>query len=84
MKKKNNEKDQKIKSKELFTDRKHLQVGISADYAIKNLIDSIEKSSKAANRLAEKIKFLNWSLIIIGIIGLILGAFSIYLQFFRK
>lgn len=82
--KKDNEKDQKIKSKEFFIDKGHSQVGIGVDYAIKNLIDSIEKSSKAANRLAEKIKFLNWILVIIGIMGLTLGTFSIYLQFFRK
>jgi hypothetical protein len=62
----------------------HSQVGISADSAIKSLIDTIEKSSKATIRLTEKIKFLNCILVIIGIIGLIFGAFSIYLQFFRK
>jgi hypothetical protein len=58
----------------------HSQIGISADSAIKNLIDTIEKSSKITIRLTEKIEFLNKILVIIGIIGLIFCV----LQFFRK
>jgi hypothetical protein len=58
----------------------HSQIGISADSAIKNLIDTIEKRSKITIRLTEKIEFLNKILVIIGIIGLIFCV----LQFFRK
>ena len=73
--KKNNERVQKIKSR---------QVGISPDSAIAQLIDTIEKSSKVANKLTEKIKSLNWILVILGTIGLIMAGFSLYMQYFRN
>lgn len=73
--KKNNERVQKIKSR---------QVGISPDSAIAQLIDTVEKSSKAANKLTEKIKSLNWILVILGTIGLIMAGFSLYMQYFRN
>ena len=73
--KKNNERDQKIKSR---------QAGIGADSAIAQLIDTVEKSSRAANKLTEKIKFLNWILVILGTIGLIMAGFSIYMQYFSN
>ena len=84
--KKNNERDQKIKSKkEPSIDKGNpRQVGISPDSAIAQLIDTIEKSSKAANKLTEKIKSLNWILVILGTIGLIMAGFSFYMQYFKK
>ena len=84
--KKNNERDQKIKSKkEPSIDKGNpRQAGISADSAIAQLIDTVEKSSKAANKLTEKIKSLNWILVILGTIGLIMAGFSLYMQYFRN
>jgi biotin synthase-related radical SAM superfamily protein len=73
--KRNNERDQKIKSR---------QAGIGADSAIAQLIDTVEKSSRAANKLTEKIKFLNWILVILGTIGLIMAGFSLYMQYFSN
>ena len=60
------------------------QVGIGGDSAIVQLIDTVEKSSKAANKLTEKIKSLNWILVILGTIGLIMAGFSLYMQYFRN
>lgn len=84
--KKNNERDQKIKSKKEFSIDKGnpRQAGISPDSAIVQLIDTIEKSSKAANKLTEKIRSLNWILVILGTIGLIMAGFSLYMQYFRN
>jgi len=73
--KKNNERDKKIKSR---------QAGIGADSATAQLIDTVEKSSRAANKLTEKIKFLNWILVILGTIGLIMAGFSLYMQYFSN
>ena len=73
--KKNNERIQKINPR---------QAGISPDSAIVQLIDTVEKSSKAANKLTEKIKSLNWILVILGTIGLIMAGFSLYMQYFRN
>jgi len=64
------------------------QAGIGQDTAIGNLlaqlIDTIEKSSKATIKLTEKIKSLTWILVILGTIGLIMAGFSLYMQYFRN
>jgi len=84
--KKNNERNQEIKSKkEPSIDKGNPgQVGISPDSAIIQLIDTVEKSSEATNKLTEKIKSLTWVLVILGIIGIIMAGFSFYMQYFRN
>ncbi len=79
--KKNNERDQKIKSKKepFIVKGNPRQTGISGDPATVQLIDTVKKRSKATNKLTKKIKSLTWILVIIGIIGLILYALSIFL-----
>ena len=51
--------------KKLSDDKGNPQVGISADSAIAQLIDTVEKSSEATNKLTEKIKSLTWVLVIL-------------------
>ena len=88
--KKKNERDQKMKSKKepSFDKGNPRQEGIGLDTAIGNLlaqlIDTIEKSSKATIKLTEKIKCLTWILVILGTIGLIMAGFSLYMQYFRN
>jgi len=59
--------------------------------SVDNLKISVEESSKITNELTEssnkltrKIKFLNWLLVIIGVITVVLVSLSLYLQFFRN
>ena len=51
------------------------QVGIGPPIA--QLIATIEKSSKATIKLTEKIKFLTWILVILGIVMICITVFSL-------
>ena len=84
--KKNNERDQKIKSKkEPSIDKGNpRQVGIGGESATAQLIDTVKKSSKATNKLTEKIKFLTWILVILGIVMIGIAVFSLYMQYFSN
>ena len=84
--KKNNERDQKIKSKkEPSIDKGNpRQAGISPDSVIVQLIDTVKKSSEATNKLTKKIKFLTWILVILGIVMIGITVFSLYMQYFRN
>ena len=88
--KKNNERNQKMKSKkEPSIDKGNpRQEGIGQDTAIGNLlaqlIDTIKKSSKATIKLTEKIKFLTWILVILGIVMIGIAVFSLCVQYFNN
>jgi hypothetical protein len=65
--------------KELFLDVV-LDQGRSAGnekYSMALLIDSMDKSSRI-------IKFLNWILVILGIVMIGISGFSLYMQYFRN
>ena len=82
--KKNNERDQKIKSKKepFIVKGNPRQAGIGEDPATIQLIDTVKKSSEATNKLTEKIKFLTWILVILSIVMIGITVFSLYMQFF--
>ena len=84
--KKNNERDQKIKSKkEPSIDKGNpRQAGISPDSVIVQLIDTVKKSSEATNKLTKEIKFLTLILVILGIVMIGIAVFSLCMQCFRN
>lgn len=52
--------------------------------SIKESLKNSDELTKITNKLTEKIKSLNWILIILGTIGLIMAGFSLYMQYFRN
>ncbi len=65
--------------KELFLDVILDQEGSAGNekYSMALLIDSMDKSSRI-------IKFLNWILVILGIVMIGISGFSLYMQYFRN